>query len=77
MSISAGQSLNLEQVPRFRGTMMSLTSATGSTGAALGAGLGELIILQYGYEALGISPGLIGIGASFIFYFLSSDPIRT
>lgn len=77
MSVSAGQSLNLEQVPGYRGTMMSLTSATGSIGSALGAGLGGLIILHYGYDILGLSLGFIGIAAALIFYLLVSDPTRT
>ncbi len=76
MSASAVESLNLEQVPRFRGTMMSLTSATGSIGSAFGAGLGGFVILQYGYEALGISLGFIGVTATFVYYFLVSDPTQ-
>jgi len=76
-SVSSGQSLNLEQVPSFRGTMMSLNSATASIGAALGAGLGGLIILRYGYGVLGVALGLVGIAAGGIFHFLVSDPTRT
>jgi predicted MFS family arabinose efflux permease len=76
MSVSAGQSLNLEQVQTYRGTMMSLTSAVGSTGSAFGAGLGGLVILQYGYEILGLSLGIFGIASSIIFHFLASDPTR-
>ena len=76
MSISAGQSLNLEQVPMYRGTMMSLTSAVRSTGSAFGAGLGGLVILQYGYETLGLSLGIFGIASSLILHFLASDPTR-
>lgn len=76
MSVSAGQSLNLEQVPVYRGTMMSLSSAVGSTGSAVGAGLGGLVILQYGYETLGLSLGIFGIASSLILHFLASDPTR-
>ena len=77
MSVSAGQSLNLEQVPMYRGTMMSLVRAVGSTGAAIGAGLGGFVILRYGYEALGLSLGIFGIASSVIIHFLTSDPTRT
>jgi len=76
-SVSSGQSLNLEQVPSFRGTMMSLNSASGSIGGALGAGLGGLMILQYGYGVLGVALGLVGIVAGGILHFFVSDPTRT
>jgi len=74
MSVSAGQSMNLEQVPIYRGTMMSLVRAVGSTGSAFGAGLGGFVILRYGYEALGLSLGIFGIASSVIINFLTSDP---
>ena len=77
MSASSSESLNLEQVPSFRGTMMSLSSATASIGSALGVGLGGLIILRYGYGILGVALGLVGVAAGGIFHFLVSDPTRT
>jgi predicted MFS family arabinose efflux permease len=76
MSVSAAQSLNLEQVPMYRGTMMSLSSAVASTGSAFGAGLGGLVILRYGYETLGLSLGMFGIASSLIYHFLTSDPTK-
>jgi predicted MFS family arabinose efflux permease len=76
MSISSGQTLNLEQVPEYRGTMMSLTEALGSTGSALGAALGGLVILNYGYEPLGLL-GIFGITASIIFFMFTSEPTST
>ena len=76
MSVSAGQSLNLEQVPMYRGTMMSLVRAVGSIGSACGAGLGGFVILRYGYEALGLSLGIFGIASLVIIHFLTSDPTR-
>ncbi len=74
MSMSSGQSLNLEQVETYRGTMMSLTSAMGSAGSATGALLGGLVIINYGYGLLGISLGIFGIVSSIIYYFLTVDP---
>lgn len=76
MSVSSGQSLNLEQIPSFRGTMMSLNSATGNIGSALGVGLGGLMILQYGYGFLGVVLGFIGIVSAGIFHFLVVDTMR-
>ncbi|UCH57075.1 MAG: MFS transporter [Candidatus Bathyarchaeota archaeon] len=76
MATSAGQSLNLEQVPRFRGPMMSMNSATMNIGAALGAGFGGFVILMYGYEPLGVALGVLGIIAALVIQFLAVDPTR-
>jgi predicted MFS family arabinose efflux permease len=76
VSASAVDSLNLEQVPGFRDTMMSLSSAAGSIGSAFGAGLGGLVILRYGYETLGITLGSVGLAATLIYYFLTLDPTK-
>lgn len=75
--ISAAQSLNLEQVPRFRGTVMSVNSAAASTGSALGAGIGGLVLLLYGWEFVGLSLGTIGIAAAVVYFLLTIDPTRT
>lgn len=75
--VSAAQSLTLEQVPRFRGTMMSINSAAASTGSALGAGIGGLVLLLYGWEFIGLSLGTIGIAAAVIYYLFTIDPTRT
>lgn len=74
---SASNSLTLEQVPRFRGTMMSINSAAVNMGLALGAGVGGLALLLYDYEAIGISLGAMGIAAAIIYQFLVIDPTKT
>lgn len=74
---AASNSLTLEQVPRFRGTMMSLFSAANSLGSALGAGVGGLVLLLYDYEFVGISLGAMGIASAIVFYLLTIDPTRT
>lgn len=74
MSMSSGQSLNLEQLPSFRGTMMSLTSAFANTGSAFGAALGGVVILNYSYRLLGTSLGIFGVASSIIYYTLTVDP---
>ena len=75
--ISASHSLALEQIPRYRGTMMSINSAAEKMGAALGAGVGGLLLLLYGWNLLGITLGAIGILAAVIYYLLVIDPTRT
>ena len=76
MGASASNSLTLEQVPRFRGTMMSLTSAAQSLGSALGATLGGLLLVLHNYRIMGSTLGALGIVAAIVFYFLSIDPTR-
>jgi len=76
MSSSAGQSLNLEQVPEFRGTMMSLSTAFGAIGSTLGAGLGGYLLLVSNWETLGIVFGVMGIIGAIIIYIYATDPIK-
>jgi len=74
MSASVAHSLNLEQVPEFRGIMMSLNSASGGLGAALGAGIGGFVLLTYGYGTSGITLGGLGVVSALIYLFLTTDP---
>ncbi len=71
---SASGSLTLEQVPAYRGTMMSVSSATGNMGVALGAGIGGLMLLWYDYNMLGVTLGGAGIAASLLFQILTREP---
>ena len=73
---AAATTLAIEQVPAFRGTMMSLYAATDSIGGALGAGVGGLVLLLYNYELLGLSIGAMGIIGSVLLYFLAIDPTK-
>ena len=76
VGVSAANSLTLEQVPEFRGTMMSLTSAAQSLGSALGAALGGLMLVWYDYLIMGSVLGALGIVAAIVFHFFSRDPTR-
>ncbi len=73
---SAAQSLDLEQVPEFRGAMMSLSTAALNMGEALGAGVGGLVLLVYNWEFVGLSLGLMGIVAALVYYIFVIDPTR-
>jgi len=70
-------SLTLEQVPGFRGTMMSLNSAAGNLGMALGSGVGGVVLLVYDYGLVGISLGALGILGTLIYHTQVIDPTRT
>jgi predicted MFS family arabinose efflux permease len=76
MVTSAASSLTLEQVPEFRGTMMSIDTAAINLGYALGTALGGLTLLSFDYEGLGIVLGVMGVAAAIVFHFLTTDPTR-
>ena len=71
---TAANSLTLEQLPRFRGTVMSLSQASFSLGGVLGSGLGGLVVLLSGYGAMGLSHGAMMLAAMLILYFLAKEP---
>jgi DHA1 family inner membrane transport protein len=71
---NAGQSLSLEQVPRYRGSMMSLSAAGDSLGSALGAGLGGLALTAGGYWLVGLVLGVLGVLSSLIIRLYAVDP---
>ena len=71
---TAANALTLEQVPRFRGTVMSLSQASFSLGGVLGTGLGGLIVLISGYEAMGFSHGAMMLVAMLLLFFLAKEP---
>ena len=74
MVASAANSLTLEQVPEFCGTMMSIDTAAMNLGSAFGTALGGLALLSFGYEGLGIALGVMGVAAAVVFYLLTTDP---
>lgn len=74
MVVSASNSLTLEQVPKFRGTMMSINSAAVSAGGALGAAVGGLELVLFNYGILESTLGAMGFAAAIVFYFLTMDP---
>jgi len=76
MVASASSSLTLEQVPRFRGTMMSLNSAAQSLGSALGTAIGGSMLILFGYEVLASALGALGVVAAVVFHLLTTDPTR-
>ncbi|MHA2429088.1 MAG: MFS transporter [Candidatus Hermodarchaeia archaeon] len=74
--VTANVSLTIEQVPKFRGTVMSISAASANIGSALGSGLGGLALLLYSYEAVGPSLGLLGLASAIIVHLFAVDPTR-
>jgi len=75
--ITSFSSLTLEQVPRFRGTMMSLSSAAMSTGDVIGGAVGGLLLIKFDYGVLGIIFGALAVVGASVFYFLAIDTTKT
>lgn len=72
----AAISLTLEQVPEFRGTMMSLNSAAGNLGMALGSAVGGVMLLMYSYGLVGLSLGALGLIGAIIYQTQVKDPTK-
>jgi len=72
-AFSALNSLTLEQVPKHRGTLMSMNSAMTGVGAALGSFIGGLALLWYGYELVGILLGAMAVTSALLTHFLAVD----
>lgn len=72
--VNASQGLNLEQLPDLRGSMMSLSSAFGSTGNVLSLSLSGYLLVNYGWDVMGSVIGVFGFVAGIILYLYSKDP---
>ena len=77
MMFTAANSLKLEQVPKYRGTMMSLNSAARQFGQTTAGVIGGLVFATYGYSILAIMLGMLGLVASLIYHFLTVDPTHS
>jgi predicted MFS family arabinose efflux permease len=77
MMITVSSSFSLEQIPKFRGTMMSLHSVATSTGGTLSASLGGLILVAYGYGAYSIAMGFLGLASALAYMLLTTEPLRS
>lgn len=74
--MSSMTSLNLEQIPEYRSSMMSLSVTSRLIGGTLGAGLGGLVLLLFGYGGLGMVLGLLGLLSAIVYYLFAVDPTR-
>jgi len=74
MAASSASNLTLEQVPKYRGTMMSVNSVAQSFGSAFGTAVGGTALIISNYETLGTILGALGIIAAAIFFLLATDP---
>jgi predicted MFS family arabinose efflux permease len=81
ITIAAASNLMLEQVPRFRGTAMSLNSAFGGVGTAFGVTLAGAVLNLYvdpamGFQSLGLTVGAFAFAGALVNLFFVRDPIK-
>ena len=74
IAVASGASLMLEQVPRDRGSMMSLRVAFAGIGSAMGVALGGVVLALYNYQTIALVLGTIGVVGFFVLLFLARDP---
>jgi predicted MFS family arabinose efflux permease len=78
MAVTPWSCLALDQVPAFRGTMMSLRSIFLSAGYSLTTAVGGAALVLFGsYQASGIALALVVLPSAPIIYFLVKDPNKT
>jgi len=72
---SANTNLSLEQIPAFRGTMMSINQAAGNLGSTLVVMLGGFALLEYGYRYLGALIAVLNLLAFMVYWLMVKDPL--
>jgi predicted MFS family arabinose efflux permease len=73
---SANTNLALEQIPSFRGTMMSINKAAGSLGSTLVVVFGGWALLEYGFPYLGALIIGLNILAFVVYWLMVKDSMR-
>ena len=73
----SGDTLTLDQVPEFRGTLMSLNTVARNVGIMLGTMLGGVLLVVFGYGAFGLLMGAAGIIAAAIYHKLAAEASLT
>ena len=76
-TVTAVQCLALDQVPKSRGTMMSLNMMFGTLGGVIGTAVGGAMLVLFGlYQAVGLALGAMGIVSAVVIYFFAKDPTK-
>jgi MFS family permease len=72
-AVTGSHNLIVEQVPKSRGTMMSLSGVFASIGATIGSACGGLALTQ-GFQMLGLTLGIFAVIAAFIILLIAKEP---
>jgi MFS family permease len=81
ITIAAASNLMLEQVPQFRGTAMSLSSAFSGLGTAVGITVSGAVLNLFvnpiiGFQALGLTIGALAFAGAFVNLFFARDSLN-
>ena len=74
IAVASGHSLYLEQAPKSRGTMMSISGVFASVGASVGVAVGGSALSAYGFQMLGVTFGVFAVASAAVILFLAKDP---
>jgi MFS family permease len=79
--IAAASNLMLEQLPQFRGTSMSLRSAFGGVGTAVGIAVAGAVVNLYadaamGFQALSLTVGAFAFAGALVILFFVKEPLK-
>jgi predicted MFS family arabinose efflux permease len=72
-AVTGGHSLMVEQAPKSRGTIMSISGVFASIGVTIGTACGGLA-LTHGFQLLGLTLGLFGVISAFVIIFIAKEP---
>lgn len=76
MSFTAGGSLVIEQLPKFRATMMSLNTTFMNIGMLVASLAGVYALNLYGYQSLALILGSLGVIGTVIWITLVKEPCK-
>jgi predicted MFS family arabinose efflux permease len=72
-ALTGGHSLMVEQAPKSRGTMMSISGVFGSIGVTIGTTFGGLALTQ-SFQLLGLTLGIFAVVSALVVLFLAKEP---
>lgn len=76
MTFTAGGALIIEQLPKFRSTMMSLNTAFMNVGMLLASLIAGLTLNVYGYQAVGVVLGSLGVLGAVVWIAFVKEPVK-